>query len=419
MTFLSAIAMLLLQCALGDFNQCSVAEHARKDCGYYGITEQGCMSRGCCWKVPSQPREPMCFFKSGAPGPSQCTPSARYEVGKINMVDLEVGDQHRKVLLYIPKSRGAGSRGPGLVSFHGLHANPWADVVHYMNQTAYAEKYGYSLAIPFGTSWVDPSPICCPHGWNAEQCSSKRPVEFSFDWANACGWNSGLYHPRSCLGIPGCHTPKQPSILKDPVGHVNDVDMAKAAALLLAKEACVDENNVFALGFSAGSMMSNRVACDAGDTFRGVVAISGFLDPLVGLECALKKQRPMNYITYCGMKDARCMALVSPTWKMWGKKNNCSQNVTATVTTQTTWCSAFTGCADDVIVERCLILGMDDQVPGHNRTWFFGLQPFQPTTNIDSIDYSFKRFANLPSPSGLRVQTNNISADETTLPVMV
>jgi poly(3-hydroxybutyrate) depolymerase len=198
---------------------------------------------------------------------------------------------------------------------------------------------------------------------------------------------------------------------------MNDVDLAKAAALLLTKEACVDETKVFALGFSAGSMMSNRVACDAGDTFRGVVAISGFLDPLVGLECALNKQRPMNYITYCGTKDDRCMAMVTRTWKMWGKKNNCSQEVKATATTVTTWCAAFAGCAEDVIVERCLILGMDDQVPGHNRTWFFGLQPFQPTTHIDSIDYSFKRFASLPSQG--KLQTRSAGVDESLLPVMV
>lgn len=174
---------------------------------------------------------------------------------------------------------------------------------------------------------------------------------------------------------------------------------------------------VFALGFSAGSMMSNRVACDAGDVFRGVVAISGFLDPLVALECALKRQKPMNYITYCGTKDDRCMMMVTNTWKLWGKKNNCSQEVKPTVTTETTWCAAFTGCAEDVIVERCLILGMDDQVPGHNRTWFFGLQPFQPTTHIDSIDYSFKRFASLPRRSDF--QTSSVVGNETMFPVMV
>merc|ERR1719281_916487 len=168
-----------------------------------------------------------------------------------------------------------------------------------------------TLAIPFGTSWADPSHICCPSGMDEKKCTSVRPIEFSYDWQNACGWNSGLYHPRDCTFIPGCRTPKHPPVFSDPVGHMDDVALSKAVALFLVKEACVDETKVFALGFSGGSMMSNRIACEAGDTFRGVVTISGFLDPIVGLECASKKQRPMNYIAYCGTKDDRCMMSVS------------------------------------------------------------------------------------------------------------
>jgi len=328
-----------------------------------------------------------------------CTPG-KYETGKVTIVDLEVGHSknktQRKILLYIPKGRSIGRRWPGLVTFHGLHSNPWADVIQYMNQTAYADKYGFSLAIPFGTSWGHPSPICCPFFMNATVCENFRPVELTFDWERACGWNSGLTHPRDCTGISGCYTPIKPK--GDPVGKVDDVALAKAAAKFLVEEACVDEAQVFALGFSGGSMMANRVACETGETFHGVAAISGLLDPLVGYPCAVKFPflRPLHYIMFGGTADDTFMSEVTTTFELWGQKNNCVE-VVPTFTTSTTLCAAHIGCDNGVIVERCLLVGMDDQVPGHNRTLPFGTMPFQPTTNIDSIDYLFRRFGSLSS----------------------
>merc|ERR1712216_597552 len=191
--------------------------------------------------------------------------------------------------------------------------------------------YGFSLAIPFGTSWSVPSPQCCPFLLSQKTCANMRPMERTFDWARACGWNSGPYHARDCSSVPfpGCSTPIPPQ--GDPVGKMDDVGLAKAAAKFLVKEACVDEANVFALGFSAGSMMSNRIACEAGQVFRGVVAISGLLDPVVRLGCSflphLPWQRPLNYIMFCGTSDPICMVAASSTFEMWREKNECSKDV--------------------------------------------------------------------------------------------
>lgn len=301
-----------------------------------------------------------------------CKPTSQYAPGELHLVDIDVAGDARKILLYIPINRSAGTVGPGLVSFHGWHANPWADVVQYMNQTVYAEQYGYSLAMAFGSSGTWPSPICCPLGWDADKCANTRPVENSFDSLRPCGWNSGPSVPKFFSG-----------------GDKDDVAFAKAAASFLMSEACVDDSRIFALGFSGGSMLANRLACEAADVFHGFAGISGSLDP--ALVCA--PAQPRSYIAFCGTEDAGCFPSVNHTFEMWGKKNGCANQSQTTVTTETSVCEAFPHCDNKAVVEKCLIKGMDDQVPGHNRTMPFGKQPFQPPSNIDAIDYVFKRFA--------------------------
>jgi len=41
---------------------CEVDIHSRKDCGYYGINQEGCLSRGCCWAESSVNGIPWCFY---------------------------------------------------------------------------------------------------------------------------------------------------------------------------------------------------------------------------------------------------------------------------------------------------------------------------------------------------------------------
>jgi glucoamylase len=51
--------------------QCTVEESMRTDCGYFGINQQLCESKGCCWKpvnLVEQKRggTPWCFFPAGS-----------------------------------------------------------------------------------------------------------------------------------------------------------------------------------------------------------------------------------------------------------------------------------------------------------------------------------------------------------------
>ena len=70
-------------------SKCTVAN--KEDCGYYGIKEDGCEAKGCCWD-PNQPStEPWCYFgnKSPSPGPSP-TPSPTPGPGSAPFSDSEM-----------------------------------------------------------------------------------------------------------------------------------------------------------------------------------------------------------------------------------------------------------------------------------------------------------------------------------------
>mmetsp|Transcript_125979 Transcript_125979/g.368064 ORF Transcript_125979/g.368064 Transcript_125979/m.368064 type:complete len:345 (+) Transcript_125979:54-1088(+) len=293
-----------------------------------------------------------------------CVPAAGLQTGTLQHISLPVGSQSRGLLVYIPRSRGAG-RAPLLVAFHGFHTNPW-----YFSKlsglVAYAEAYGYVLALPFGTSATEPSPICCPKGCD-EACCAACPDARCADIERPCCWNTGLSAPPT-------------------LGAVDDVELAKTIVRDLTLGACVDGSRTFALGFSMGSMMAHRLACEASDSFRGVAAMSGHLDLL-----GCKPGKPLSFLSFCGTADEGCFPSVNGTFALFGRLNGCTGGPAQTFVTATTRCEALAGCPAGIVVERCLIAGLGDEVPGHSR--MYPGAPKQPATNIDAIEYLFDRFS--------------------------
>jgi len=70
------------------FSQYTCNKNAtRGECGYYGIQQQECEQRGCCWNPTSQQGQPWCFFKT-KPGVT-CNPNSgdRTECGYAGITD--------------------------------------------------------------------------------------------------------------------------------------------------------------------------------------------------------------------------------------------------------------------------------------------------------------------------------------------
>uniref|UniRef100_A0A7S4LNP1 glucan 1,4-alpha-glucosidase n=1 Tax=Oxyrrhis marina TaxID=2969 RepID=A0A7S4LNP1_OXYMA len=63
--------LLLSAFLAASADQCDVAEEQRSDCGFVGVTQDQCESKGCCWKEAGQGSSvPWCYYKGGSPGPS-------------------------------------------------------------------------------------------------------------------------------------------------------------------------------------------------------------------------------------------------------------------------------------------------------------------------------------------------------------
>lgn len=291
--------------------------------------------------------------------------------GRLRRVNFTSGNRTRALMLYVPQSLSTASA-PGLLAFHGFHSNPWY-FGRLIDITSYAERYGIVVGLPFGTSPTLESELCCPAGCD-EACCSKGD---QLDILRPCSWNVGRF------------TRWMPR-----VGRTDDVAMARAAVDALVREACVDRGSVMALGFSLGGSMMHRLACEASDVFVGVAAISGSID-IEAERCAAST--PSAWIHFCGTGDFGCRRAANSTYDMFAQRHGCASPPSATYISATTSCEARSGCAGGAFVERCLIAGLGDEVPGHQRQ----VPAFvpQPATNVDAIKYALDRFSTRLRPA--------------------
>lgn len=122
------------------------------------------------------------------------------------------------------------------------------------------------------------SHVCLPlmvlmHGWQ-ETCEHVAPNCVG-GWCDidALAASRGYYVASAC-GLENswsAGTCCEPSSDKK----VHDVAAMKALVAEVSANVCIDDRRVYAVGFSNGAMLANRLACEAPDVFRGVASISG------------------------------------------------------------------------------------------------------------------------------------------------
>ena len=133
----------------------------------------------------------------------------------------------RPVELYVPSAYSDDRPAPLLVLLHGYGASGRLQDA-YLGLRAQAEARGYLYAAPDGTP----------------DTSGKR------------FWNAG-----ACCDFGNVGT--------DDVGYLTGLVAA------IGRRYRVDPKRVFLIGHSNGGFMSHRLACDAADTFAGLVSIAG------------------------------------------------------------------------------------------------------------------------------------------------
>eukprot|EP00633_Aureoumbra_lagunensis_P001030 CAMPEP_0197301588 /NCGR_PEP_ID=MMETSP0890-20130614/50498_1 /TAXON_ID=44058 ORGANISM="Aureoumbra lagunensis, Strain CCMP1510" /NCGR_SAMPLE_ID=MMETSP0890 /ASSEMBLY_ACC=CAM_ASM_000533 /LENGTH=249 /DNA_ID=CAMNT_0042780933 /DNA_START=322 /DNA_END=1071 /DNA_ORIENTATION=- len=233
------------------------------------------------------------------------------------------------------------------------------------------EDYHMILALPFGTGKKE-SFYCCPAGISPQQCSDGTYLDASL---GACGWKVS----------------EKPSI---EFRHIDDIAYTRTIIDLLINDLCVDYKKIFAMGLSDGGSMAARAACDLADVLAGVATFSGQLQ-ISHQDCQPKK--PIAMIQFCGTQDGACNVSSYATYDLWLQRNNCSSQFHYTYQSATTACRTATSCTTTLaLTEQCLIAGLGDDIPGHNRN-----APVVPNTtlilqapsNIDSVKYAFDRWS--------------------------
>ena len=60
-SYVSHVSLYFQDIARVSFKECNLDQGLREDCGYFGIDEEGCYQRECCWGETSTPGVPWCY----------------------------------------------------------------------------------------------------------------------------------------------------------------------------------------------------------------------------------------------------------------------------------------------------------------------------------------------------------------------
>jgi polyhydroxybutyrate depolymerase len=185
-------------------------------------------------------------------------------IGGINgPVNFSRPEGERRFFFYVPSNYTPSKPLPLIIYFHGYGGN-WSQGVTF-NQTDDAEANGYILGLAEGTPSAE---LPHPRGWNGGTC---------------CLFNTT---------IP-----------------VDDVTYAKMVVRLTAERVAVATDRVYAMGWSNGGYMTERLGCEASDVFTGIapdassiVIGTGYEDGLARCDAAFKNGH-IDYIHFHGTDD--------------------------------------------------------------------------------------------------------------------
>jgi polyhydroxybutyrate depolymerase len=150
----------------------------------------------------------------------------RYEI------HLRHGGIERMTLVHVPKTYVAGKAAPLVMALHGGGGG----MIYQASDRLYgliskSEQAGFIALFPNGISDTDSGMLAT---WNAGNCCARARDE-----------------------------------------NIDDVGFLRALVDDVSRRVDVDRSRVFATGMSNGAMMSYRLACEAPDLIRGIMAVAG------------------------------------------------------------------------------------------------------------------------------------------------
>jgi polyhydroxybutyrate depolymerase len=168
------------------------------------------------------PVEPATRLAASAPIPGP----GRFEI-RLQHEGLE-----RMALVHVPKGYASGKATPLVMALHGGGGG----MIYQANDANYglitkSEQAGFIAVFPNG---ISPAKSGMLATWNAGNCCAKARDE-----------------------------------------NVDDVGFLRKVVEDVSRRASIDRRRVYAIGMSNGAMMSYRLACEAPEVFRGIMAVAG------------------------------------------------------------------------------------------------------------------------------------------------
>ena len=197
---------------------------------------------------------------------------------------LQHDNLEREYFVFLPSTYGGKQNLPVAIFMHGYGGTATgteAEVAQGLNR--YAEEYGYVMVYPQGTWFMAGDSVetqweattwnhisgAFDEGPDGPLCSSdadKFPCPPDCGSCGRCGWIS-------------CH---------------DDIGFLKKLVETISTDFQIDADRFFVTGFSNGSMMANRIACEASELFAGAALVGGRVER--GFECTLKTRLPLLQI---------------------------------------------------------------------------------------------------------------------------
>ena len=136
-----------------------------------------------------------------------------------------------------------------------------------------------------------------------------------------------------------------------------DVPFVRAVLEDVAKRYPIDKTRIYATGFSYGSAMAWRLACDAGDLVAGILPAAGTLRRQAGTDCPTG---PVNVMYVHGFKDRVMDLPLGPggdpkaAVALWRRTNSCADEPDRSETINGHMCHVWSSCASAKEVVLCL-----------------------------------------------------------------
>jgi len=240
----------------------------------------------------------------------------------------------------------------------------------------------FNLYVPHGRAHVNSPAAFLFHGYGATPSKIDKKASFidnaqDLHWYAVLPFGSGLI--KGWNGAGCC-----PGVFSD------DVTFTRAIVDWLNIQTCVDNNKIYATGFSNGGFMTHRLACEASDVFAGFSPHSGLMGKDYSTGCV--PANPVPIVSFHGTADGVVPYFGNgnylsfwDTMTQWAIHNDCgdAENAVDVLITDTTHCMRYNGCAGGVPVEFCEITGLAHDWSGND--------PGRPA-DVDATPYIFQFF---------------------------